>query len=300
MANTKRILCKLLDDGLPGLANQLWTVSALVAFAAETGAKVQTPCFFRVAHYFEDPPVVGWPSILRWLPLGRRLRRYVYLAVARLQLRLCPASVIDSGGRFCLPPAEPVDSANRLCLERISGIPGRNWLLRGWLFRNPTGLLTHRQRILAAFRPKTHFRKPAEMAVTRLRQRARFVVGLHWRQGDYRDWESGRYLVCSAALRIHMEALCRSLAEHEGHEHVGFLVCSDGPIPRGVLDGFQSESGPGTEIGDLYALSLCDRVMGSHSTYGRWAAYYGGVRFRCMTNDLRASIVEQTVESLAG
>ena len=33
--------------------------------------------------------------------------------------------------------------------------------------------------------------------------------------------------------------------------------------------------GPGSVVGDLYALARCDYIMGPPSTYTQWASFYG-------------------------
>jgi hypothetical protein len=58
---------------------------------------------------------------------------------------------------------------------------------------------------------------------------------------------------------------------------VAFLVCSNEPVaPLLSLEGLKVFEGPGTAIGDLYALAGCDKLMGPPSTFSLWASYWGG------------------------
>jgi hypothetical protein len=54
-------------------------------------------------------------------------------------------------------------------------------------------------------------------------------------------------------------------------------VCSDEPVPGDAFAGLDVVSGPGSAIGDLYALAACDRIIGAPSTFTTWASFYGAV-----------------------
>ncbi len=288
----------LLNDGLPGMANQLWTASALVAYAAETGCTIKTPTLFRYGHYFECPPQVGWTASLRLLPAVWGWREYAYLSYALACSGVRKKSVIDVRSRFHLPPSRPVDEYNRLVLKKIlSGNPSE-WLLRGWMFRNPIGLLSHRNAVCAAFRPKAEHRIGAERIVTMLRKRVDYLVGVHWRQGDYRYWQGGKFWLDPELVRGYVHA-CRREVQSKGYSRVGFLLCSNGPVDLSALAGIDAELGPGSEIGDLHALSMCDMILGSNSTYGKWAAYYGGTEFYIMSPNAGAVQQVMRAEELA-
>jgi hypothetical protein len=40
--------------------------------------------------------------------------------------------------------------------------------------------------------------------------------------------------------------------------------------------------GPGSVVGDLYALARCDYIMGPPSTYTQWASFYGNRPMLCL------------------
>jgi hypothetical protein len=60
-------------------------------------------------------------------------------------------------------------------------------------------------------------------------------------------------------------------------------LCSDEAIEQDKFVGLNFVLGPGSEITDLYMLAETDMIIGSNSTYGTWAAYYGQIPFYCFS-----------------
>jgi len=99
------------------------------------------------------------------------------------------------------------------------------------------------------------------------------IVGVHIRRGDYKKHRGGEYFFPISMY----EDLAKSLTINSGERRFVFLVCSDEHIPNNAFSGMNWIRGPGTTSGDLYALSLCDLVMGPVSTFNRFSAFLGGI-----------------------
>jgi len=58
---------------------------------------------------------------------------------------------------------------------------------------------------------------------------------------------------------------------------ISFLVCSDDEQNISDYAGLRVTLGPGSDVGDLYALAACDRIIATPSTFAIWASYWGKV-----------------------
>ena len=56
------------------------------------------------------------------------------------------------------------------------------------------------------------------------------------------------------------------------------VVCSDEPRQMDEFPGLSVGFGPGSSVGDLYALAKCDYLIGV-STFSQWASLYGDKPF---------------------
>jgi hypothetical protein len=103
------------------------------------------------------------------------------------------------------------------------------------------------------------------------------IVGVHIRRGDYRKFMKGIYYYDDTIYNRYMIDIERQLAG----KRIGFLLCSDeaiNPTNYKKFNYFQIEQAEPIE--DLYALSLCDYIIGPPSTFSMWASFYGCVPLR--------------------
>ena len=150
--------------------------------------------------------------------------------------------------------------------------PAKIVFVYGWRFRAPNLVQKHGDKIRAYFRPVEKIETAARKAVDPLRQNAGVVIGVHIRQGDYRKWKGGRYFYPVERYAAWMNEL---VAQFPGRK-VSFLACSDEPRNAGEFPGLTVGFGTKSPVGDLYALSRCDYILGAKSTFSQWASFYGG------------------------
>ena len=83
-------------------------------------------------------------------------------------------------------------------------------------------------------------------------------------------------------------------------KEVAFHICSDEKIDMADFSGFDCYQIPlSLDIEDLYALSLCDYIIGPPSTFSMWASFYGNVPLRIVTKDESKISLDQFKSILA-
>lgn len=257
----------------PGrLANQLWNYACVYAYCLERGYACKNPSFFRYAHYFEGTKLEAFGKaymLIRW----PKVFSIIYSIISRMSV--LGKNIISTDTEFLLPPSENTNKRQDELLKKAE--QSENIYLHGWLFRNPAGLKKFHKEITSFFRPKFIFRVHAESIIAEARQMYTHCIGVHLRQGDYRVWEGGKHYVTPERAAAYMKKFIESKGLDK--EKTCFIICSDESVDENIFEGLHIYKGPGTEIEDLYVLSLTDGIIGSHSTYGPWAAYVGGIPF---------------------
>lgn len=260
------------------LANRLAMFANLIALAEDRGCRIVNPTFHSYSDCFEnlagnfycEYPAPAHKSVFDRLPAigttARRLRALHHLTgVATAVLRRVPMAgivVVDT-----VAGKEP-----GAMFEAWTGAGStKTVLLRDWYFRAPDLVTRHAAAIRSFLRPVRHIQAESAKAVTKLRERAGLVIGVHIRQGDYKNFKGGQYFFEVATYLEWMNELANMYAPTP----VAFLVCSDAALDESAFPGLAVGFGPGDAVGDLFALSNCDRLIGPVSTYTQWASFYG-------------------------
>ena len=148
---------------------------------------------------------------------------------------------------------------------------------KGWYTMNETHYLSQTKKELQhIFHPKQEITVKAETNMSRIRQEADFVVGVHIRHGDYRSFYNGRFFY---TLEEYHQFMLR-IQEIYPNKKVFFFISSNESFSVDLFKGckcFRFDKEPSGDMLDLYMLSLCDRIVGPWSTYSRWASFIGEV-----------------------
>lgn len=265
------------------LANRLILFANFIALAEEQGHRVINYTFHSYSGLFEATrnnlhcayPV---PRRISWLDripgLGAVLRRSRffyhltrYASVLNGRLPIFGEKVLTL---FQLKEhfITPLDGSE--VQEKIR--PARIVFVYGWRFRAPDLVRKHADKIRAYFRPRAEFQTASRAAVEPLRRDADVVIGVHVRHGDYRGWKNGRYFYPVERYATWM----RDLAAQFPGRRVSFLVCSDERRRAEEFPGLTVGFGTPSPVSDVFALSLCDYILGPKSTFSQWASFYGG------------------------
>jgi hypothetical protein len=256
------------------LANRLLLFAHFIAAAVEHQFVVLNPSFVGQARYF--PSTAG--DLLCRFPAGRKIpvfpgsRELLYYGASwAAEVRHWRQRLGLPAGLIRLRREDRLDLNSEAFLDVVRG--HRVVFVQDWFFRNSDNCVRHREVVRAYFTPWEHRLEQARAVLEPARRRDRFVVGIHIRRGDYKTFKQGRYYYSHEQYRDAMEGVQAVFP----HEDVAFLVCSDEPVPAGAFTGLDVTYGNGHELDDLYALAMCDALVGPPSTYTAWASYYGDV-----------------------
>ncbi|KKU82059.1 MAG: hypothetical protein UY07_C0004G0004 [Parcubacteria group bacterium GW2011_GWA1_47_8] len=271
----------ILEHGGGELANQLWNFASIYAYCKEKGFECQNYSFFEYAQYFNIPPSNRFIDFFFLKPfqnyhrrrstLKTKLWRSIYKVYARsiafFHKKQIVSSVNPRGEKYSLPPTK--ENTVLTALEQSNDV----LYFTGWLFRNPRGLEKYQKEIASFLKPKKRYTEPAEKRIRSARNTYQHIVGVHIRQTDYRTHKSGEYYISPERVVVILNEYLFHL--NKTPQDTLFIVTSDEPISEEIFIGLNIVTNNGNAIEDLYALSLCDVIIGSNSSFGNFAAYYG-------------------------
>ena len=273
------------------LANQLWNYASVYAYCLERGAALENPAFYEYGNYFTAPAPNLFLKLCFFLPFTdytkrkqsfkRRLWRKLYGLYAVSVIFAHKDTVIVSDNKdnrpFYLPPTR--ENA------RLSEIEKENDVLYfdGWLFRNPVGLEKFRKEVVTYLRPRQDTERAVEKQMQDLRSKFANVVGVHIRQGDYKTWRGGAFSIPQTRVR----EIFNEYLKINGLNVIEtcFTITSDGPIDESLFSGLKVVISKDSAVHDLFLLSKTDVIIGSNSTFGAFASYYGNIPFIVMQKD---------------
>jgi hypothetical protein len=288
------------------LANRLMAFSHFIAWVEEHGHRVMNFTFHSYAHFFDATdsdifcqyPPARDKSVLNSIPGAGQVIRGTRI--------FHHAARIAGGLNEWLPLfGRKVVTLRELPGQEITWLDGleveaairdaKIVFVDGWKLRAPECVQKHAGKIRNYFKPAAIWERASSEAVERLRQRANVVIGVHIRQGDYRNWKGGKFYFPVSRYADWM----RELAGQFSGARVSFLVCSDEPRSQEEFSGLTVGFGTNSSVGDLYALAKCDYLLGPQSTFSQWASFYGEKPlFHVRNSDDRLDLTEFRIASL--
>lgn len=277
------------------LANQIWSFAYFYAYSLEKDIALENYSFFEYDKYFSFPLNNRLVKVLFFKPFNffekslpsflRRYNVYVFRGFYRVYVKVIKLfrkkQIFFTKQTITLPPS--INSSPDI-FKKLEDGKIKSLYVQGWNFSNPVGLKKYHQDVFKFFTPREKYLKPASDYVAGLRKKYDFVVGVYVRHGDYKIWEGGKYYFSFLEVRKILDDYLASRNNINVKKYV-FIICSDDKIETEDFDGLPIVNGLNTEIGDLLCLSLADAVIGSNSTYGAWAAYYGNKPFFTFSKD---------------
>jgi hypothetical protein len=279
------------------LANQLWNFASIYAYSLEKKYECRNYSFFEYGHYFEriktdnllvDVLFFRTFEALEYIfpfKVARKIARILYGSYVRSMEFFHKDEMIRYGDNnqnpYYLPPTRQSIGSLKM-LEENNDI-GKVYFY-GWLFRDPAGLEKYRDRVVAYFTPGERYLKNANEQIRKLRSEYNRIIGVHIRKGDYKSWNGGNFSIDEKRFREVLDEYVRHFTVDPGK--TAFLFFSDGRVDLSTFNGLHTFSPYNRyDVGDLYELSMCDVIIGSDSTFGAFASYYGKIPFIVATND---------------
>ena len=243
------------------LGNRLQTAAYALAFSEEFNVKVKLPCLSGYEDLISETRT-NKPGKMR-----RRIECIIYALIANSKyLKKALDCTVISSTRETPVILSSLRISRLILSSRIS-------IIRGYyIYTHPSILIRHAGRIRERLAPVVEQSEFTFISDKRIKENA-LIVGVHIRRGDYKEYRGGKYFFPISMY----EKLAKSLTINSSERRFVFLVCSDEHIDDNAFAGMNWSRGPGTTLGDLHALSLCDLVMGPVSTFNRLSAFLGGI-----------------------
>lgn len=281
----------IIQHGGGELANQLWNFASIYAYCKEKGFDCQNYSFFEYGQYFNIPATNPVVDFIFFRPFAghhkrrssfrTRFWRFIYKLYVKIVIFLFKNQVVSSvnidGKKYYLPPTAENEQLKILAKNNDT------LYFTGWLFRNPQGMLKYRKEIADYLKPKKEYTLPVEKIIADAKNKYKNIIGVHIRQTDYRTHKGGKYFIPQARVREILDEYLTT--SNKKPQETLFVATSDEPISKDIFKGLNILTNKGNAIEDLYMLSLCDVVIGSNSSFGNFAAYYGNKTHIILQNE---------------
>lgn len=273
------------------LANQLWNYISVYAYAKEKGYRLENPAFFEYGNYFtirEEnslfrffffSPFTNYTK--RKTAFRRRVWRKLYFWYERiafyfLEKYFFPHKNLENKPYYLSPTEKSFGKLQEMETKN------EDIYLDSWLFRNPVGIEKYRKEITEYFKP----RKDIEILVSSLVKewctQHKTLIGVHIRQGDYRSWKNGVYFIEQNRVRKIIDEYLSVFKKNK--DEILFVITSDGLIDEKIFEGLNFTVSKQNAVTDLFLLASTDTIIGSNSTFGAFASYYGNIPLIVMQN----------------
>jgi hypothetical protein len=268
-ANRRRILVVVDNPGR--LGNLITRHAHLLAHAVETGDAVVDYSFLNASVHFPNLNrnlLQGYPMVSTPGVPGLWLRAWfkVFRGCVRLRRRAFWRKALPWLGHVTAiyPKELGLDTEE----YRRQSAPYKVLLLEGYLFTCRSACAKHRALTRRQFylAPKEFAPLKAELDAWRGED---CLIGVHLRQGDFREYDGGKFFYTVEEYAAAMRAAERALAPRR----VRFIVCSDEPQQESSFAGMRVRISQATHWQDFIKLSLCDRLIGTMSTFVRTASF---------------------------
>lgn len=149
--------------------------------------------------------------------------------------------------------------------------------LDGWNLRDHHDYYPYvnKDTLRRVFSPNQQVIDDVSSELDRYKSEGYFIAAVHMRGGDYRYWENGQYFFEIEEYKTFMSQVKSLYSDKK----VCFFISTNEKYDKSAFEGFTlcDLKKNTSAIHDLYALSQCDRIIGPHSSFSRWASFIGDV-----------------------
>jgi len=275
----------ILRHGGGRLGNQLWLYTNVYAFCLENGYKCSNPSFFAYNKYygFHDPnPLVKFFEFLNNFKINdSHASNYLFYKMYKYCSSLMPilqkgvVIKIKPDQKLNLPPTRVTKPNHKKIIRLIESNRCKYVYLDGGQFENPKGVKKYRKQITKKFLPEANVVKKVDNFLKRFRNCC--LVAVHIRQGDYKRYRGGKLYFSQPEVASILRLFIAKY--YKGNKKVKFILFSDSKIDLNNFTGLDIVAGfgPDSMIEDMLAMSRCDVIIASESSFSSYAAYYGDI-----------------------
>jgi len=148
-------------------------------------------------------------------------------------------------------------------------------ILWGYPYRCPDLVKKHAEKIRIFFRIRPQVAPIASEEFAAAEDSGKQTVATHIRQGDFRDWQDGKYYISP-------QTTCQALSSAGWNlrdSRYRAWVCSDEAVPENLFPDDSIQGIPRTLGEDLFIMSRCQRLVGGWSTLVYFCSFLGGGEF---------------------
>ncbi|BBO82754.1 hypothetical protein DSCO28_33200 [Desulfosarcina ovata subsp. sediminis] len=262
---------------MPGqLGNSLVYFSHFIAFGREVGIRIINPAFWNYSDYFKGPKnsfFSSYPENVAGILLPLFSKSLVQGIFSRIRITY----LNSTKSIFKIKTIVANDMQDHFIISEAykQGKFGKNEIIfpHGYFFRDPKNLIKHKDTVISYFSLCPEFLKKVEFTDKLARKNCELLIGIHIRQGDYRNYVNGKYFYTIQDYTNMMKGIEKLLVGKK----ITFLICSDSVLSESMFSGLSCLVSNGNAVEDMYSLSNCDFIAGPPSSFSAWAAFYGDV-----------------------
>mgnify|MGYP000926292542 CR=1 FL=1 len=246
---------KVICDAPGQTCNRLWSYLDTVSWAIKNDGKVY---------------VINWDTDIKYFPNLLKSRYCSFPFYSQIFFKLFGE---NRWKHICA-----IISLNSFARKiRNIWIGKRLGFLNGWDLREKHEYYPYVKKSVLQdiFSPSQQIIQDVSSELDKYKSEGYFIVGVHMRGGDYRHWESGQYFFEKEEYRDFMFQIKTLFA----NEKVCFFISTNEKYDKSYFGEFIlcELNKNTTAIHDLYTLSQCNRIIGPHSSFSRWASFIGDV-----------------------
>jgi hypothetical protein len=305
----KKIIVLKHNDGQ--LANQLWLLSHLKAYALEHNYELDIWCFNQYAKFFNNQFVKNkfisflfyktFPTFVfqnkNLFRFSRKIYRIIYKVLVIYPINFFYSKkIVDSSKEMIF-----LDSDKKLeIIKRFEKDYNFNTIYTiDWNFFAPKLLEKHRNKIRTIFNPKEEFRYLIENEINEIRKKFDYVIGLHLRfrePGDGEMFDNDFLFYVDNNSLSYIKELTEKLIQEKkiNKSKTAILIVSNAKkLDLKIFDGLNIFYTPRHFIQDLFLLSQCDIILGCKTSFCSYASYYGNISILFFTKDFDKFNIKQ-------
>jgi hypothetical protein len=266
----------IIADKVGQLCNRLFQFSYFIVNGIEYNYQVINPCFDEYAIFFETTASNNFKG------LGISTKITPFKKLDHLLLRFSNKKL----PRFLNFHTEDIRSSSKT--HDLKNVKFRQLaktkivFAKGWLFKDEENLKKYRSQLIEIFKPKKQYLNEVENILMDLRSKYDFLIGVHIRRGDYREWNNGRYFFDDEVYLDKMKQIEQEM--NTSGKSCCFFVASNEEINVTSFKSINLCYEKRNLITDLYTLAGCDYIIGPPSTFSLWASFYGNIPLQTISS----------------
>lgn len=243
------------------LCNRIWSQAPIIARSLASKERVKVPFFGIYAPLFENLYSIDHINFS-----SKKSKYYLrFLRTTYKILRAVPKVILNSFNIYFLTNSEKIDWKKEKKLVFASSWDNTEI---------STVLMEKHKTLVKIYAPKNEYKKKVDDFFLNLKINYQIIIGVHIRRGDYRNYKAGIFYFENDTYLKYMHQL-KQADEFKGKKLV-FYISSNESIEEKEFEPLKVvriiSANP---IEDIYALSLCDYIIGPPSTFSQWASFYG-------------------------